>query len=108
MKNKEKLAEEIASNLLKPIGLLNLLSFLTLLGSPIIWIWYSGLFALKIALTAMVGIFVSWLLNRVIKSIAVDTVEEGLKASELDKTDKPKQSKFQQRLKEMQEKQKNA
>ena len=79
MKNKEKLAEEKASILLKPIGLISLLAFVTLFASPIIWIWFSGFLALKIALTSIVCIFSCGLLSKVIMAISIKIVEERFK-----------------------------
>lgn len=88
---KEELKLELKKNpIIKIIAKLQLLFLISIMSSPFIWIWYSGMLSLKIGLTGLIGViicyFLDWIFNEEIKKV-VDEYKP-----------KPK-SKFQERLK---------
>ena len=89
------------------IGKLQLLSIVTLIASPFLWIWGDGMFAAKVAGSAVLGIAVMWFANEVMKQVF-----QGIEQAELDGKHEGfkktmKKSKWQEKLEEIQKKQRN-
>lgn len=94
--NKDELKSELKKlPIIRIIGKLQLLSLVAIISSPFIWIWYSGLLALKIGITGLVGVIIFYCIDWIFKE-AIKKVVNEYKESDF----KPK-SKFQERLEQL-------
>lgn len=95
MKKDELKTELKKLPMIRIIGKLQLLFLLATISSPFLWIWYSGLLALKVGLTGIVGIIifycVDWIFKEAIKKVVDEYAEPTLKTK----------SKFHERLEQL-------
>lgn len=98
---KEDLISDIGRPILNPLGNLLLLSFLGIIASPFIWIWFDGILALKMFLTCLISVFFCTLFIKFIKHCVSEVIDQEQKESFINKG-----SKFKQRLDEVMEQQK--
>lgn len=79
-----------------------LISVLAMIGSFPVWIWYSGILALKIFLTGLIGFMfftaLTALFNHLVKSVIEDEIKE--------QAEKPKKKTFNERIHEKNNQQK--
>jgi len=78
---KEALVNDIARPALKPLGITQLICWLAIIASPIVWIWAGWSFAWKLALTGFVSAFIIGMVARYIRSIVRKSLEEKIENS---------------------------
>lgn len=67
---------EVGRPILVPLGIVNVLSLVFIMLSPILWIWYNWDIAWKVGLTAIAVYIVSLVLYHVAKEIIKKTIKE--------------------------------
>lgn len=98
---KEELISDIGNPILNPLGNLLLLSFLGIIASPFIWIWFDSILALKVFLTCLISVFICTWIIKFIKHCVSEFIDQEQKESFITKG-----SKFKKRLDEVMEQQK--
>lgn len=67
---------EVGRPILMPLGIVNVLSLVFIMLSPILWIWYNWDIAWKVGLTAIVVYIVSLALYHIAKRIISKSIED--------------------------------
>lgn len=101
---KEEIISHIGKPILSPLGNLIMLSLIGLASTPFIWIWFGFVLAFKIFMSCILGaILFTWLYKN------VERIVKGVVDKEMEK-EQPKnsKSKFQEKLAEVMEQQKQA
>lgn len=108
MENNEKYdrVKKTISKIKRVSSICGATAFIFLFASPFVWIWHDGWIALKLFISGVIILLITSYVDNALK-LTLEKVKNGFDKIK-EESDKPKQSKFQQRLKEMQEKQKNA
>jgi len=103
---KQKLVAKVGRKILMPLSIIQTLFFISFISSPFVLIWHSWNLAWKISLTGLLGALLSYLVYKTVKNIIIEIIDEYLK-NNVNKSEHPRKSKFQERILEMQENSKN-
>lgn len=101
---KEELASIIGKPLFSPLKNLFLIGVLCLISSLFIWIWVGFILAVKVFFTSIIAVFIIALFYKFVQKCVNEIIDEEMKKEQ----PKAGKSKFQQRLDEVMEQQKQA
>lgn len=93
--NREEGIQEIGKPYLIPLGFMQAFCLISFISTPFIWMWFDWSLAWKIGLSGLIGALIVWRIYEFVKSVINESIDQ-----EMDKirSEKPKTSKFQQKL----------